>query len=63
MLNPKADIIVPDREGLLTEDALRFVEGLGDRPPRPVECPFPPEMVNLDISFANPAPGGGTLGV
>ena len=66
MLNVVAGINLPERELLLTEDALRFVEGLGDRPPRPMECPVPPEMFNFDISFANPAPdapGRGLLGV
>ena len=63
MLKLVVVISLPDLELLLTDDALRFFEFLGDRPPRPADCPAPPAMVNRDISLGNPTSGGGSLGV
>ena len=56
---------IPERELLRVVEALRFVEGLGERP-RPLGCTVSLAILSLDISFANPVAdtfGGGLFGV
>lgn len=55
----------PERELLRVVEALRFVEGLGERP-RPLGCTVSLAILSLDISLDNPVAdtfGGGLFGV